>query len=253
MNRVLVIGGSDSSCGAGISADIETLLDLGSDFLICVTAVTAQKDSSFKESLSVDASMIKAQLDSAYGNKIDAVKIGMLPNIEAIEMVTEFLEKIPSSKIVLDPVFKSSSGGILCSIESIQLLKKILLPHVTVLTPNLDEANILASLEIYDSENVSDLAEACIKYGSESVLIKGGHSTDVSCKDFLLNSNNKKFTFERERISKGTDVRGTGCRLATSIAHFLALGNSNLERAVLNAGDYLHQYIIKKVSESNDS
>lgn len=253
MHHVLIIGGSDSSCGAGISADIETLVNLGSHFYVCVTAVTAQKDIAFQKSLSVDASTIKAQLDSVHGNKIDAVKIGMLPNIETIKIVTEFLGKISCSKIVLDPVFKSSSGGILCSIESIQLLKKILLSHVTVLTPNLDEANILCSSEICDSENIYNLAEACINYGSESVLIKGGHSTDATCKDFLLNSNNKKFTFERERIAKGTEVRGTGCRLATAIAHFLALGNSNLERAVSNAGDYLHQYIIKKVSESNDS
>tara|TARA_B100002019_G_scaffold155370_1_gene133830 strand:+ start:2183 stop:2929 length:747 start_codon:yes stop_codon:yes gene_type:complete len=247
MTKILVIGGTDCSGGAGVSADIETITKLGGYCYLCVTAVTAQKKSFYHGSTSIESSMVKAQLECIGDQHFDAVKIGMLPNSETIKVVAAYLSQISCSKVVLDPVFKSSSGGALCSKESINLLKENLFPLVHILTPNLDEAGIIADVDSYDFKNIPRIAQRCLDFGAHAVLVKGGHSKEDICKDFLLSSTEKGVILEQDRVIGGTDVRGTGCRLASAIAFYIAKGDLELNFAVNQARIYTLDYILKNI------
>ena len=246
MSALLAIGGTDSSGGAGLSADIQTFKILGGDCLLCITAVTAQSNGCYIDTHAVPPSMINAQLKSIGDKKIDAVKIGMLPNTEAIEIVADFISQISCKNVILDPVMKSSSGGRLFMEESIELLKDLLFPHITLITPNFAEANILTNESVVEFEHLPGLAKKCIEMGVDSVLIKGGHITEKTCRDLLL-TQNRQLIFENKRIPGGTQVRGTGCRLASAITYYLAIDYLSLEGAVKKANNYLHEYILENV------
>ena len=246
MSALLAIGGTDSSGGAGLSADIQTFKILGGDCLLCITAVTAQSNGCYIDTHAVPPSMINAQLKSIGDKKIDAVKIGMLPNTEAIEIVADFISQISCKNVILDPVMKSSSGGRLFMEESIELLKDLLFPHITLITPNFAEANILTNESVVEFEHLPGLAKKCIEMGVDSVLIKGGHITEKTCRDLLL-TQNRQLIFENKRIPGGTQVRGTGCRLASAITYYLAIDCLSLEGAVKKANNYLHEYILENV------
>jgi hydroxymethylpyrimidine/phosphomethylpyrimidine kinase len=246
MSVLLAIGATDSSGGAGLSADLETFNSLGDDCLLCVTAVTAQSNSSYIDTHAVPSSMIDAQLRSIGDQKIDAVKIGMLPNTETIEIVSDFISQISCKNVVLDPVMRSSSGGRLFMEESIESLQGVLFPHITLITPNLAEANTLTKESVVNFEGLPGLAKKCIEMGVDSVLIKGGHISEKPCRDLLF-SQNQQLILENKRISGGTEVRGTGCRLASAIAHYLANEEISLECAVKRANNYLHGYILDNV------
>ena len=204
------------------------------------------KKSFYHGSTSIESSMVKAQLECIGDQHFDAVKIGMLPNSETIKVVAAYLSQISCSKVVLDPVFKSSSGGALCSKESINLLKENLFPLVHILTPNLDEAGIIADVDSYDFKNIPRIAQRCLDFGAHAVLVKGGHSKEDICKDFLLSSTEKGVILEQDRVIGGTDVRGTGCRLASAIAFYIAKGDLELNFAVNQARIYTLDYILKK-------
>ena len=107
MSALLAIGGTDSSGGAGLSADIQTFKILGGDCLLCITAVTAQSNGCYIDTHAVPPSMINAQLKSIGDKKIDAVKIGMLPNTEAIEIVADFISQISCKNVILESMIIS--------------------------------------------------------------------------------------------------------------------------------------------------
>ncbi|HAD22035.1 MAG: hydroxymethylpyrimidine/phosphomethylpyrimidine kinase [Opitutae bacterium] len=241
MPKILVIGGSDGSCGAGVFADHETLISLGSKAKFIVTAVTSQNDEVFLETHDVPSSTLESQFEAISFKDFDAIKIGMLPSVEAVQIVSRYLSDV-SQKIVMDPVLRSSSGGSLSTHETISAMEELLFPKVDLLTPNLLEAFALLNLDGDQEIQIETIASRCLEFGSEAVLLKGGHLKGAICKDILVEKVKAPIIFKRNKIVGGTSVRGTGCRLASAIAHFLAEGRE-LEEAV-NAGiEILQRYI----------
>lgn len=241
MPKILVIGGSDGSCGAGVFADHETLISLGSKGKFIVTSVTSQNDEVFLDTHVVPSSTLNSQFEAISLGDFNAIKIGMLPSVEAVQIVSRYLSDA-SQKIVMDPVFRSSSGGSLSTHETISAMKELLFPKVDLLTPNLLEALSLLNLDGDQEIQIEAIASRCLELGSGAVLLKGGHLKGAICKDILVEKVKSPIIFQRNKIAGGTSVRGTGCRLASAIAHFLADGRE-LEDAV-NAGiEFLQRYI----------
>ena len=248
MSKILLIGGSDGSCGAGLFADFETLNNLNSCANVVVTSVTSQNDKRFNESCSIPIKSIKSQLDVISSDTCQAIKVGMLPNVEAVKTVSEFFSVNKSSKIIVDPVMFSSSGAALSSNSTLDTMKKSLLPIVDLITPNLSEARLILGLKENYPKDLIQIAKSCLRYGSKAILIKGGHLEGDICIDVFVEKDNldHPIVFERKRLSGGTSIRGTGCRLASAIAHFYGRG-SDLRKAVIDGSDYLQSYLKEKL------
>ena len=247
MPRLLVIGGSDSSGGAGVFADLKTCHDLGCEVSVAITAVTAQSDRRHYHSHVLPKEALQSQLLALGDFGIDAVKIGMLPDLESIEVVRDFLLAHSFEHVVLDPVFSSSSGGSLSTEEGIASLNKLLFPHVGLITPNFSEASRLIKQAGLRSESQEAMAAACLELGPKAALVKGGHCSGEECVDFLATDDGERFAFSRKRIPGGSKVRGTGCRLASAIACFQAKG-FDLKESVGEACEYLAGYISSRMN-----
>ena len=246
MSRLLVIGGFDSSGGAGVFADLKTCHDLGCEVSVAITAVTAQSDRRHYHSHVLPKEALQSQLLALGDFGIDAVKIGMLPDLESIEVVRDFLLAHSFGRVVLDPVFSSSSGGSLSTEEGIASLNKLLFPHVGLITPNFSEASRLIKQAGLRSESQEAMAAACLELGPKAALVKGGHCSGEECVDFLATDDGERIAFSRKRIPGGSKVRGTGCRLASAIACFQAKG-LELKDSVGEACEYLAGYISDRV------
>ena len=246
MNQVLTIGGSDSSGGAGVLADKETLDSLSAHTFCVITAITAQSKERFHHSLVIPKKTLEAQLESIDLPKIGAIKIGMLPDLHSIDVVRRFLLKAGPVKSVLDPVFTSSSGGKLVTEEGISSIRSSLLPLASIITPNVNEAERLTKIVASTKQGLIKQAERCIELGASAALVKGGHLQINSCPDALAQKDEKVFLFDRKRITGGTEVRGTGCRLASAISYYLASGNRVVD-AVEKASQFLEGFLKSKV------
>ena len=251
MPKVLLIGGSDGSCGAGLFADYETLNHLGSSANVVITSVTSQTDELFVESHTIPQSSIESQTDLGSAKNYDAVKVGMLPDLGAVRAVSNYLVAEGIRKVVLDPVLKSSSGGTLCSIEAFEEMKNMLFRKVDLLTPNLQEARLILGLKNGDQMEMEEMALGCLEFGSKAVLLKGGHMDGNFCMDVFIEKENANspVVFKRSKLTKGTSVRGTGCRLASAIAHFYGEGRE-LRAAVSSGIEFLQNYLKKQLKVS---
>lgn len=240
---VLTIAGSDSSGGAGIQADIKTISAIGCYAASVITALTAQNTLGVQAIQEIPPNFIKQQLESIFNDlQIEAVKIGMLHNEKIISEVSCALKKFKPSFIVLDPVMTSKNGSELIDLNTIPILKKTIFPFVTLVTPNLPEAELLLKIKI---NSLTEQESAAIKMGKEfktNVLIKGGHMSGHQSSDVLyLFENAQSYWFHAKRIdSKNT--HGTGCSLSSAIASYLAKGFS-LKEAVDCAKKYLTKAI----------
>jgi len=250
MSTVLIVAGSDSSCGAGLSADLEVVRTMGCQPLLAVTAVTAQTDQKFLSSQPVVSSVFKDQLEAAWDHSdghLSAVKIGMLPNESLIEVLAEFLQQKNCPNVVLDPLLKSTSGGHLADESSVSKRSRRLFPLARLVTPNVPEVCTLTGLPCISEQDLHILASAIVDLGPAAVLVKGGHLEGSECVDYLLEKGvSQGQEFRQVRLSMPA-IRGTGCRLASGIAARLALGDE-LEQAVENARSYLFTYFEKRCS-----
>jgi hydroxymethylpyrimidine/phosphomethylpyrimidine kinase len=221
---ILVIAGTDSSGGAGLTRDVRVLAECGVRAAPVVTAVTAQSDTCVRVVHAVPPEMIRAQIVTALEtHSVAAVKIGMLANRAIVEAVAESLPARGAVPVVLDPVLNASSGSSLLDNAGRAALREKLLPKVSVVTPNLSEAAILVGEHVAADENVMlDHAERILHMGPEAVLIKGGHAVSTTCTDILVTAGQPPLRLALDRIP-GT-LRGTGCALAAAIAAGLARG-----------------------------
>jgi len=221
----LIIAGSDSSGGAGIQADIKTVTSLGSYAMTAVTAVTIQNTQGVKSVIPVLANEIKNQIIyTAKDIKPDAIKIGMLHSSTVIKKVIESLEMIKIKKIVLDPVMVAKGGAKLINNEAIKILKNKLLNKVTLITPNIPEAEVLTGLKINNKHDMIFAANKLINLGAKNILIKGGHLKSKKVEDIFLNKSDFKIFSSPRYITKNT--HGTGCTLSSAITTFLSCGKS---------------------------
>ena len=224
-SKILIIAGSDSSGGAGIQADIKTITSLGSYAMTAITAVTVQNTKGVKSVIPIPANEIKNQIVyTAEDIRPNVIKIGMLHSPQVVKKVIESIKKIKVKKIILDPVMVAKGGTKLINNQAIQFLKKKLIKHVSLITPNIPEAEILTNLKIRNKEDMILAAKELINLGAKNVLIKGGHLKSKKVEDVFLNKSNY-VVFSNPR-HKTINTHGTGCTLSSAIATFFSCGKS---------------------------
>jgi len=239
--RVLVIAGSDSGGGAGIQADLKTVMALGGYAQTAITAITAQNSLAVQAIWPVPPEIITAQIRSALADiGADAIKTGMLGDAATIEAVCDSLEntRLP---LVVDPVMIAKGGASLLAAEALATLKSRLLPRATLLTPNLPEAAALTCRTIDSEASMRRALEDLLQLGPKNVLLKGGHLPGDDLVD-LLATEGEVIAFRSRRIAT-RHTHGTGCTLASAIATSLAQG-MKLPDAVARA----HAYVAKAIA-----
>lgn len=236
VKTALTIAGSDSSGGAGIQADLKTMLSNGVYGMSVITSVTSQNTTGVYGIFDIPADTVKSQLDAVFSDIFpDAVKIGMVSSAEIIEAIAQKLRQYNAKNVVLDPVMVSTSGSRLISESAVNALTSSLFPLADVITPNIPEAQVLSGTEIKTESDMINAAKAIANRYGVSVLLKGGHFTDTAC-DILVHSGNV-VRYEAEHI-QNPNTHGTGCTLSSAIASNLAKG-ADLETAVRLAKDYV--------------
>lgn len=236
MKTVLTIAGSDSSGGAGIQADIKTISAHKLYASSAITALTAQNTTGVFDILNVSSDFLKSELDAVFSDIYpDAVKIGMVSEIELINTIHDKLIEYNAKNIVLDPVMVATSGAHLLNDNAINTLIEKLFPLATIITPNVLEAEVLANMKIKTKEDMEAAAKIISKLTKGAVLVKGGHSINDS--NDLLYYNNELVWFKGNRINN-PNTHGTGCTLSSAIASNLAMG-MNIQDSVKNAKDYI--------------
>ena len=236
MKTALTIAGSDSSGGAGIQADLKTMIANGVYAMTAITALTAQNTTGVQGIFEVTPEFLEQQIDSVFTDiRPDAVKIGMVSSVGLIESIAKKLKQYEAENIVVDPVMVATSGSRLISEDAIGALKELLLPMATVLTPNIPETEVLSGMEVKTADDMI----AAAKYISETyhcaVLCKGGHQLN-DANDLLYRNGDYKW-FNGKRIDN-PNTHGTGCTLSSAIASNLAKGY-DLDTAVERAKAYI--------------
>jgi hydroxymethylpyrimidine/phosphomethylpyrimidine kinase len=222
----LTIAGSDSGGGAGIQADLKTFSALGVYGASVITALTAQNTLGVQGVYDVPAAFIRQQMESVLGDlDVKAIKIGMLSRQSTIFAVSDGLKAAPTVPAVLDPVMIAASGDPLLRASAIKALKSVLIPHATVITPNLHEAAVLTGLPVAANESeMEQQARMLHQSGARAVLIKGGHGAGNESVDILITAYGMQ-RYSAPRIDT-PNVHGTGCTLSSAIAAGLAKGQS---------------------------
>ena len=224
---VIVIGGTDSSGGAGVSRDVATLTELGCEARPVITAVTAQTNAAVHAVMAIPPHQVAAQLSAALATgQVSAVKTGMLHSSETVMAIASVLSNFAAIPLVIDPVLVSSSGTQLLDPDGIAAMKQHLLPLCTLVTPNMPEAAVLTGSKYPDMQ-----AEQLLDLGAEAVLIKGGHGAEEKSIDRLFQKNQSTAEFAALRLN--ATLRGTGCMLASAIAANLAFSKSRHEACSL--------------------
>jgi hydroxymethylpyrimidine/phosphomethylpyrimidine kinase len=224
-SKILIIAGSDSSGGAGIQADIKTATCLGVYAMTAVTAVTVQNTKGVKSVVSIPPNEIYNQIIYTIKDiKPNAVKIGMLHSTDVINKVFKSLNEMKVKKIILDPVMIAKGGSKLITDKAIELMKKKLLQKVSLVTPNLPEAEILTGIKISREEDMILAANELMKTGVPNVLIKGGHFKSKKVHDIFVNKKEIKVFTNNRFNTKNT--HGTGCTLSTAITSFFSCGKT---------------------------
>ncbi|MEV5346171.1 bifunctional hydroxymethylpyrimidine kinase/phosphomethylpyrimidine kinase [Streptomyces achromogenes] len=233
--RVLTVAGSDSGGGAGIQADLKTMLAHGVHGMSVLTAVTAQNSLGVQGAWELPAAAVRAQYRSVVDDiGVQAVKTGMLASAELVETVADLISGTDAPAVV-DPVGVSKHGDALLAASALDAVRTRLLPAATVATPNLDEVAHLTGIRVESEADLRRAAAAVLAYGPRWVLIKGGHlpgdAVDLltdGCEEHLL----------RAPRHDNRHTHGTGCTLASAIACGLALGKS-VPEAVTAAKEYV--------------
>lgn len=239
--RALTIAGSDSGGGAGIQADLKTFAALGAYGTSVITAVTAQNTQGVQAVHPVPADIVAAQCQSVFSDiRIDAVKIGMLPDTATINAVAAALRKYNNAFVVLDPVLAASSGEKLAQEDTIGALCNELLPLADLVTPNINELAALTGNNTAENEDeMLEQGRQLMEKGAVAVLLKGGHwEHSKEARDWLLVADHQPQCFRNGRIDT-RNTHGTGCTLAAAIAA-LRPQRGNLSTAVSAAKTYLH-------------
>ena len=224
-SKILIIAGSDSSGGAGIQADIKTVTALGSYAMTAITAVTIQNTTGVKSIVSIDPKEISNQIEfTSKDIKPDAIKIGMLHSTKVIKSVIRSLDIINVKKIILDPVMVAKGGAKLIDDKAVQLLKNELIKKVSLITPNIPEAEILTGIKIKTKEDIIFAASILIELGAKNVFIKGGHLDSKVVQDIFV-SKKEIMIIKNKRITT-SNTHGTGCTLSSAISTFFSCGKT---------------------------
>lgn len=240
----LTIAGSDSGGGAGIQADLKTFHAFGVFGTSAITALTAQNTLGVQAVHAVPPSMVEAQIKAVVEDlQPAACKSGMLATAELVETVARCVREYGLHKAyVLDPVMVSTSGHRLLDEDAEQAVAELLLPVCALVTPNLDEAAILAGRPVTDEAGMRDVAERLVALGAGAALVKGGHLASETVVDVLFDGREYR-TWVRPKLET-RNTHGTGCTLSAAIAAGLARGRSLVD-AIEDALDYVHRAMVE--------
>ena len=245
MKRILTIAGSDSGGGAGIQADLKAITLLGGYGMSVLTALTAQNTTGVQAIHEVPASFVAKQIDAVLSDiGADAIKTGMLANIEVIEVVARKIKQYRMKRVVVDPVMVAKGGASLLRKEAEEALIKNLIPLALVVTPNLHEASVLTGLRIQSVEEMKRAAHRIYQLGSRYVVVKGGHLKGDAM-DILFDG--KSYTEIGAPRIETKNTHGTGCTFASAIATLIARGD-NVPEAVRKAKTFITMAIQSSLS-----
>ena len=226
--NLLSIGGSDPSSGAGIQSDIKTFSALDAYGITIITSVTGQNTSNFGMVEPVSKNILKNQLESVMLDfKIDGIKIGMVYNSEIIKIVYKYLKKL-KIPIIVDPVIKSTTGGMLIKKSAISDFKKFIIPLATIITPNKFEAEILTKTKINSKNTPKKIAKIIQKMGAKNIVITGVEIKNNQVLDFVLEKNKKYYIID-EKISKIN--RGSGSIHSAAVLYSI-VKNKNIKESL---------------------
>lgn len=245
---ILSIAGSDCSGGAGIQADIKTISALGAYSATAITAITVQNTCGVTDIHPIPPSYVKGQIEAVMTDiKPSTIKIGMINDVEIVNVITECIVKYKPEFVVFDPVMVSTSGCKLIEDNAIEAIIKHLIPLSTIITPNLNEARVIAGKELNNVDEMTITGKELLAYGCHSVLIKGGHlDGDDMCDVLTIKGEEKPHVFKSSKI-KSKNTHGTGCTLSSAIATYLTLGK-DIPEAVRLA----KEYVFNGISEGKD-
>ena len=227
--NVLSIGGSDPSSGAGIQNDIKTITSLDSYCFTVITAVTSQNTKKFFRVEPISPKMITVQIDSILSDfKIDAIKIGMVYNSSIIKAIYSKIKRV-KIPIILDPVIKSTTGGVLMTKSSIPDYKKFLVPLGFVITPNKREGEILSGIKIKTKNDLLKCAKKIKKIGTKNVIITGNRLEKNKISDLILEDMRHHFNTTK-KLSKLN--HGSGCTYSSALTVCIANGKNIRESSM---------------------
>jgi hydroxymethylpyrimidine/phosphomethylpyrimidine kinase len=233
--RVLTVAGSDSGGGAGIQADLKTMLALGVHGMSVIAAVTAQNSLGVQGHWELPPEAVLAQLDSVLSDiGAQAIKTGMLASAALVETVASVLAEV-NVPVVVDPVGVSKHGDSLLALDAVGAVRSALLPVATIVTPNLWEVEQLTGVTVREESRLLEAAAAVKELGPRWVLNKGGHLPGDPVD--LLYDGEREYRFPGRRLDNA-HTHGTGCTLASAIASYLALGRDTVG-AVRAAKEYV--------------
>lgn len=239
---ILTIAGSDPIGGAGIQADIKTATSLGVYAMSVITAVTAQNTTGVKTYEAVSSQLLKDQLSMVLDDVTpDAVKIGMIPTVEAVEIIADLIWRYNLKNIVADPVCVATSGDSLTDCTVPEALAEYLFPKTDLITPNIPETEVFLGCQVSAGNMKKAAEELSFTTGAKAVLVKGGHNINHEKSEDILFYKNSFYTFQTPRIAT-VNTHGTGCSLSSAIASYVAKGLS-LPESVGKAKEWISEAI----------
>ncbi|MDL4841114.1 bifunctional hydroxymethylpyrimidine kinase/phosphomethylpyrimidine kinase [Aquibacillus rhizosphaerae] len=220
----LTIAGTDPTGGAGIQADLKSFQEREVYGMSVVTSVVAQNTLGVDDIYNLPVSFIEKQLNSVFQDIVpNAVKTGMIATVEMMEMVATVLKK-QSVDYVIDPVMIAKSGHSLMEEPSRKVIREVLVPLATVVTPNVPEAEILVDFKITNTDDAKRAAKVIVtELGAKSAVVKGGHLMGEAI-DVLYDGEN--FHYFKSARTDTKHTHGTGCTFSAVITAELAKGKS---------------------------
>jgi pyridoxine kinase len=249
--KILTIAGSDSISGGGIQADLATFSQYGHFSFTAITSIVTIVDGEFVIH-EVDAEILEQELRTIFSiAEIDTIKIGLLPSVKIIKIVSSFLKDHANIPIIVDPVLVFKEKNEINLTKIINTMVEEIFPYATIITPNLDEARLLSGIEqINTVEDMKIVSEKLIEMGAKSVVIKGGSRINGQIAVDVLNNKNQLSIFESKKINSNNN-NGAGCTFASAIASNVING-STLEFAVKDAKDFVYKGIEHGITLSDD-
>jgi len=237
----MTIAGSDSSGGAGISADLKTFAALGVYGTYAITAITAQNTTGVYEIFPIPAKTVKKQIETTLADiPVKNVKTGMLYSREIIKTVAEAIAEFELTAVI-DPVFRAGTGALLIQQEEDKkALTRFLIPKAYVLTPNRYEAEDLAGMPIQTLDDMKEAARKIANLGAEAIIIKGGHIESTEKVTDIFYYKGRVETFTKTRVNVPT--HGSGCTFSAAITAYLARG-FDLYDSIVKAESFMHEVI----------
>jgi hydroxymethylpyrimidine/phosphomethylpyrimidine kinase len=255
IHKLLIIAGSDPSGGAGIQADLKTAAAHKVYAGAAITCLTAQNTKKVFAIHNSPIDFLRQQIEVVLEDiKFDAIKIGMLGTAEIIDCVADILnKKAKKIPLILDTVMVATSGDLLLKENAVEALKSKLIRGAFIVTPNVDEAEVLAEMKINDIDDMKSAALIIKALGAKNVLIKGGHlkSLDGKIHSILLDEKDKFHTISNKKI-KVKNVHGSGCTLASALACNIAK-KMDVLTATKKANKYVYRAIEKNLKVGKGS